>query len=308
MDQEHDVTKAIGSVLRQRREALGITVDQVQEATKIRSRYLLALENDEFSQIPAEIYALGFLRAYARYLGLDGEALIRAWRSQPVNTETPEPARPPSRPSAVAHPTPTPAPVRRNPAPVRRPESPRPRYRSPYPAKPGISAGKGPTKGWAIAVLALILLLVGLLALMHRHPLTSAPPTAVHHAKKHPAKKTTKTSKSSPTSVPAPAVTVSETGNTPQLLTYQVTGVKAPLTVTFSFSAPCWIRERVNGVLVNTYGHTYTAGQSVTLSASRTLQIRMGNPSAVTATIASKTLSNLGSPGVPRDVEFILGS
>lgn len=299
MDQEHDVTKAIGSVLRQRREALGITVDQVQEATKIRSRYLLALENDEFSQMPAEIYALGFLRAYARYLGLDGEALVRAWRSRPSQEETPQPAAPPA-----SRRVPVPAPVRRETAPVRRPDRPRASYLS----KTGAPSANTSTKGWAITVVALIVVLVGLLALMHRHPATSAPPLSVHHAKKHPTKKSSKASKGSGTTAAAPSVTVSETGNTPQLLTYQVTGVKAPLTVTFSFSAPCWIRERVNGVLVNTYGHTYTAGQSVTLSASRTLQIRMGNPSAVTATVASKTLSNLGSPGVPRDVKFILGS
>lgn len=72
----------IGDVLRNTRQVKGISLREVEEATKIRLRYLEALENSDYEQIPGRVYALGFLRNYARFLGLDAQELIERFKAE----------------------------------------------------------------------------------------------------------------------------------------------------------------------------------------------------------------------------------
>jgi cytoskeleton protein RodZ len=66
----------IGRTLRLAREKRGLSLQQVEEATKIRTRYLRDLENENFDVLPA-VYILGSLKTYAEHLGLDGAAITR---------------------------------------------------------------------------------------------------------------------------------------------------------------------------------------------------------------------------------------
>jgi transcriptional regulator with XRE-family HTH domain len=70
-----------GEILRAEREKQGLSLPEVEAATKIRVKYLEALENDDYQEIPGEIYRVGFLRNYARYLGLDSDALVESYKS-----------------------------------------------------------------------------------------------------------------------------------------------------------------------------------------------------------------------------------
>jgi len=72
----------IGEALRRAREEKGITLREAEEATKIRLKYLDALEREEFTQLPGRVYAIGFLRNYARYLGLDWQELVEKLKKQ----------------------------------------------------------------------------------------------------------------------------------------------------------------------------------------------------------------------------------
>jgi cytoskeleton protein RodZ len=72
----------IGPALREARERRGLGLNQVETATAIRSRYLRALEDEEFDVLPGPTYAKGFLRAYAEYLGLDGDLFIDEFNSR----------------------------------------------------------------------------------------------------------------------------------------------------------------------------------------------------------------------------------
>lgn len=72
----------IGKTLKDQREAKNLTLADVENETKIRARYLAALEEENYAEIPGEVYVIGFLRNYARYLGLDGDALVNSYRSQ----------------------------------------------------------------------------------------------------------------------------------------------------------------------------------------------------------------------------------
>ncbi len=66
----------LGETLRRARQARGITVEDAERATRIPRRYLEALEQENFSILPAPVYARGFLRSYSGYLGLDPTELL----------------------------------------------------------------------------------------------------------------------------------------------------------------------------------------------------------------------------------------
>jgi cytoskeletal protein RodZ len=87
----------VGETLRERRMALKIDVHEVEEATKIRAKYLRALENEEYELLPGSAYVRSFLRTYAEYLDLDPRQLVDQYRAQGHRT----PDDPLARPVAV---------------------------------------------------------------------------------------------------------------------------------------------------------------------------------------------------------------
>ena len=64
------------------RERKGVDLYRAERDTKIRSRYLAALEHGEYGELPGAVYTKGFLRNYALYLGLDPEDVIRQWKRE----------------------------------------------------------------------------------------------------------------------------------------------------------------------------------------------------------------------------------
>src|SRR5215211_6613507 len=71
----------IGRYLEQTRKQRGLSLEEVEQATKIRKRYLTGLEREDYTILPDAVYARGFLKTYANYLGLDGEALSHQLKS-----------------------------------------------------------------------------------------------------------------------------------------------------------------------------------------------------------------------------------
>jgi cytoskeletal protein RodZ len=72
----------IGATLREARERRQLTYEQVEAETKVRAKYLRALEEEEFDSLPSGTYVRGFLRAYASYLGLDGRLFVDEYASR----------------------------------------------------------------------------------------------------------------------------------------------------------------------------------------------------------------------------------
>lgn len=82
----------VGEILRSEREKKGLTIKDIEKATSIRALYLSAIEEDNYSVVPGEVYLKGFIRNYANYLGLDGQNIVNIYRqSKTPVTETPEP-------------------------------------------------------------------------------------------------------------------------------------------------------------------------------------------------------------------------
>jgi cytoskeletal protein RodZ len=72
----------IGNSLREARVRRGVDFAQAELTTKIRGKYLRALEDEQFEMLPAETYVKGFLRTYAEYLGLDGQLYVDEYNSR----------------------------------------------------------------------------------------------------------------------------------------------------------------------------------------------------------------------------------
>ena len=83
----------IGENLKNQRKNRQLTIGQVEEETKIRAKYLQALEEEEFGVIPGRVYVKGFLRTYATFLGLEASPLIEEYEkltnANMINTEEP---------------------------------------------------------------------------------------------------------------------------------------------------------------------------------------------------------------------------
>ncbi len=71
----------IGRRLKAARMAKGLTLEEVEEETRIRRKYLEALETGRTDLIPGEVYVKGFLRSYGNFLGLDGDALVEEYKA-----------------------------------------------------------------------------------------------------------------------------------------------------------------------------------------------------------------------------------
>lgn len=73
----------LGQLLKERRVVLGMDLEDVERRTKIRKRYLEALESGDWSVLPGEVYARGFVRSYAECVGLDGLELLERYIDEP---------------------------------------------------------------------------------------------------------------------------------------------------------------------------------------------------------------------------------
>jgi cytoskeleton protein RodZ len=76
--------RSAGDLLRQRREALGLGLDDVAAALRIRPAYLRALEEGRPEGLPGPAYAIGFMRAYSEHLGLDSGEVLRRFKQEAI--------------------------------------------------------------------------------------------------------------------------------------------------------------------------------------------------------------------------------
>lgn len=81
----------LGHELKRRREERNIALRDVAEATRLGVRFLHAIEADDYSSLPGGIYARSFIRAYAKYIGMDEEEAVARYRKQTQSEELAEP-------------------------------------------------------------------------------------------------------------------------------------------------------------------------------------------------------------------------
>jgi cytoskeletal protein RodZ len=82
----------LGQLLRKAREQHGYTLDDIQEATKIRKRYLEAIEAGDYKVLPGSFYVRAFVKTYAETVGLDAEEVLRLYHKELPKTASQETA------------------------------------------------------------------------------------------------------------------------------------------------------------------------------------------------------------------------
>jgi hypothetical protein len=83
----------IGNSLREARLRQALDFPEIEQATKIRPKYLRALEDEQFDILPGQTYVKGFLRTYAEYLGLDGQLYVDEYNSRYIHVDEETPLR-----------------------------------------------------------------------------------------------------------------------------------------------------------------------------------------------------------------------
>lgn len=95
---------SIGETFRQARLDKGVSLAEAERDTRIRRKYLEALEAEDYAALPAPVYSRGFIRTYASYLGLPAEAMVDLYNQARAREERPvlQPALPQiERPSVI---------------------------------------------------------------------------------------------------------------------------------------------------------------------------------------------------------------
>lgn len=92
----------LGNLLKKAREEQGLTLDDVQEHTKIRKRYLEALEEGDYKVLPGKFYIRAFIKNYAEFVGLDSEEVLKHYHIDEPEIEVPvNETVPPRRPRKI---------------------------------------------------------------------------------------------------------------------------------------------------------------------------------------------------------------
>lgn len=286
---------ALGERFRAAREARGLALSAVSEQIRIRSVYLAAIEDEHWATIGAPVYIRGFLRTYARFLGLDPEEVVATFNAQAQGTPLAPAPRDEPAPADVA---------------VRGPE------RAPRTAAPLL---------WLAGLVAVALVAfvvyqevtmsqASTAAVASPGPAASAPiaaaPGAVTStlaatsAAASPGSSTSSASPGAQASGPSPSPLGS--GATPGPL---ATGSASPVlspgpnSLALVLSAPSWLRVTVDGD-VKIMG-TFPAG-TTKLFHGKTALIRVGNAGGVQVIVDGKDLGKLGKSGDVVDRSFAL--
>lgn len=98
----HSELATFGEELRREREIRGISLKEIADATKISKRFLEAIERNDHKTLPAPVFTRGFVREYARYLGLASDDIVNRYNYAAAGDDRIE--KPPAHPAAVALP------------------------------------------------------------------------------------------------------------------------------------------------------------------------------------------------------------
>lgn len=266
-----DKVGEFGDKFRKAREKKDISLDDVSNVTKISSRMLRAIEEEHFDQLPGGVFNKGFIRAYAKHLGLDAEeavtdylACLRQAQIDAHEVWEPEPVARPAAPARVAAPQKSvlvePAkPAVKTHAPVQVEELPDlqlPRAEHVRRPQKDFAGSSTPDIPWRIiAVAAVVVVLAAILWIRHSHRTRTAAAPPAQQTIPAPiatAPQPASASIATPPSKPAPAITASAPTPKPQppQITRPAAAVSTP-------SSPAVTES--NDVTTRTFGKPATA-------------------------------------------------
>ncbi len=79
--------RTVGTLLKEERQKKGFTLEQVEKATKIRAKFLVAIENEDYKKLPSLPYVQGFIKNYSTFLGLRSTTILAIFRREYIQKE-----------------------------------------------------------------------------------------------------------------------------------------------------------------------------------------------------------------------------
>jgi len=289
---EEKRTEGVGAWLRETRQQRGLSLAEVEEATRIRRKFLQALEDEDFDALPAEVHVRGFLRLYAQFLGLDPEEVLSRYEGKTAQPEEPVMAKvqPPAERARSTLFRPVDIPFAVEPAPPRR-------------VSPRVIV---------ISAVILALLIVGAwgawtygLPLLTRQPEATATVTVTPSA--------TSVALATDTPLPptftptAPAVLILPTPTpwptpTPRLIPTPTAMTARRIVLEMTVVERAWVQVRVDGEIA--FEGILEAGEERRWVARGHMALRCGNAGGVELTVNGEPLGRLGERGEVVDLEW----
>ena len=285
----------IGEQLRKAREAKGLSISDIEKATKIQSRYLEAIENNDFDKLPGDFYVRAFIRQYAQIVGLDGKELLSQYQGEVANEVTSEVSQPEESPAQEVHEEAH----EEEPAPVEPAENKPARISVSRPAKREVAEEAPKDAKWRKLVprlalgcgIALLLLIGGMVfANMKKTGSSSqkenAGSSVTITSKKSSSKKSSSASASSKKKKTS-AIKVASLGGS----SYRVTGIKSstPLVVRSSKQS-IYYYVSVDNVITNQGTLQNGEKHTETVKKGQTLIVYLGTDTGVTVTVGGKKI------------------
>lgn len=304
----------IGRLLRETREQKHLTLEDIQANTKIRHKYLAALEAGDESAFPATVYLKGFLRTYANELGLDGWQLVEEYnrhlaeRVATAGEETQPATKPAVAPAPGRPPRPTANRAATRPLAAERTGD----ARAAMAVAP--SAGASGRQWQRLAVYLFLGLVVVALAFYGYSYLGRASEPATPPGNQTNPPGTGTTSPATPSTATGenqgggqtafPTVNLVGTDGAGSNATSHYVVSQGPITATVRASGRCWLHVEADQKLV--FEGTLSSGETASWTAAGRLYIRAGDPGAISIVINGVDIGQVGQVGIPRNLEFII--
>lgn len=237
--------RTVGNRLRNARKQQGLTIEELQQRTKIQRRYLIALEEDDFDSIPGTFYVRAFIRQYAEVVDEDGDELVDIFDGKKLTEEPP--------------------PVVKEPEPEE--ELSRLRYQEEAPKDfwsylPMITLGVV-----AFAIIAVVAYMMWENSQDNRLITTPSSSIVVNRSSSSTSESSTQTTESSTTetsttesSSEPPAMEITFDSQSGRAVGMTANNVTDPATISFAATGPCWVGVQVNGEYI--YQYTLAAGDN----------------------------------------------
>jgi len=281
----------LGQLLRETREAKGLTLADVERATRIRLGYLEALEAEQFDRLPGNVYARGFLRNYAQFLGLHSEEILASYEDLGG-------VHPPGKPAIS-------------------------KLRIDDQVAVPLHEARSARLAWAVIVLLLVTALglggwwvyrtyviTGRISLLAMFAGSTATPTAP--ASPTPAIAALTTDPSTATATPAATSTPVETPtpsdtptpvDTPTLTPSPTPKVYLGVELSIEITDRAWVQVLVDGTKV--YEGILEVGEKHTWEGMERVLLRTGNAGGILITLNGEFLGPLGNAGEVMDKEWV---